>query len=870
MWIFKFSTERNQNGYIMNNKIDLSQPFVGGASAIAIGAAIGTGVVSDKGIDLDKIKNVPDPSEILKSVKSLGLPDIKSLKAPAIPFAGVSFPKFEGLPSLSVPKLPDIGIKLPNVNLPNAPDVKFPEGIKMPDMPSVNVQLPDGMKNLGYAAGGAVGNALESNGIKLPTSPFAKKNPQTVSVGQGPYRVPMPYLDVKIVEAENERRALEAAEKAQAAEREEAVRILNIRREAEAQAMARSTLEREQKEQKLTEGESRIQREADERVKKAEQEAARLRIEVEQTRLAASAKEKAAAEETARLKKEAETAYMKEQAAKKEFTRKLQEAELAKLKEAQDFAAKLADAEQAAARERALEEESIAKQRMVEEAAAQEAAAVAKVRKPSVGATAARKASYSSPSLTTYEGWQERQRTAYQTRMGSVAELKADGGVASSPYSSPSQDNLSTYKKWQQNVAAKKVVSISAEPVKAAYITGAPAPVANQLISGKMKLSEPAIALNGDLGYVISGTSALIGGIAYVYANKKIQDELSERREMQAVPRKTVSAPSTTSATVQPVPPVVPPSSMVQARQEEISSATMAIDAKPNPEVGDESASVTKEVSPPPLPKASYSPLSGPPTSTTSAPTTPDVINNQGSYLESMSRSSDASNMPVKSSFSPFSNPKKTSSNDSLYNPPSTSLAPQTEEIYEEPSAVMGSSASYTLEDGETYGESLSESGDSPKESYSPFGTPKIRSSDSLYAPPVDDTNNGIQTVVNGGSYFDSMPNTNRNGEERLKASYSPFGTPKRTTNDSLYGPPNTPSQTNGDSLYDPPVAQNEDMSTSERPMTEFPEATTSNQDSYLNAMNDSSGSNMKKSYSPFGKKPKAVSDNGLYSPGNF
>jgi hypothetical protein len=52
MWIFKFSTERNQNGYIMNNKIDLSQPFVGGASAIAIGAAIGTGVVSDKGIDL--------------------------------------------------------------------------------------------------------------------------------------------------------------------------------------------------------------------------------------------------------------------------------------------------------------------------------------------------------------------------------------------------------------------------------------------------------------------------------------------------------------------------------------------------------------------------------------------------------------------------------------------------------------------------------------------------------------------------------------------------------------------------------------------------------------------------------------------------
>ena len=813
--------------------------------------------MSDKGIDLDKIKNVPDPSEIMKSAKSLGLPDIKSLKAPVIP----SFPKFEGLPSVSAPKLPEIGIKLPNVNLPNTPDIKFPGGIKMPNMPSVDV--PDGMKNLGDAAGGAVGNALESIGVTLPTSPLATKNPQTASVGQGPYRVPMPYLDDKIVQAENERRALEAAEKAQAAEREEAVRILNIRREAEAQAMAR-----EQSKQKLTQEGSRIQREADERVQRAEQEAARLRAEVEQTRLAASAQKKAAADETARLKKEAETAFMKEQAAKEEFTRKLQEAELAKLEEAQDFAVKLADAEKGAARERALEEESIARQRMAQEAAAQEAAAAAKVRKPSVGANAARKASYSSPSLTTYEAWQDRQRTTYRTRMGSVAEPKADGGVASSPYSSPSQDNLSTYKKWQQNVAAKKVVSMSAEPVKAAYITGAPAPVANQLISGKTTLSEAAIALDGDLGYVIAGTSALIGGFTYSYANQKIQDELSEYREMQAAPRKTVGPSSTTSAAVRPVPPIVPPSSMVQAKQEEISSATMAIDAKPNPEVGDESASVTKEVSPPPPPKASY------PTSTTSAsvtteiataPTTPDVINNQGSYLESMSRSPDAGNMPVKSSFSPFSNPKKTNSNDSLYNPPSTSL-PQTEDIYEEPSTVKGFSASDTLESGESYIESVSESGDSPKESYSPFGTPKIRSNDSLYAPPVD----GTQTAVNGGSYFDSMPNANRNGGEKLKASYSPFGTPQRTTNDSLYGPPDTPPQTNGDSLYDSPVAQNEDMSTSEGPMTELPEATTSNQDSYLNAMNDSSGSDMKKSYSPFGKKPKAVSDNGMYSPGNL
>ena len=92
------------------------QPLVGGASAIAVGAAIGTGVVSDKGIDLDKMKNLPDPTGVLKSVKSFDVPDIKSLKAPAIPSVDISLPKFEGLPSLSAPKVPDFEMKLPNMN----------------------------------------------------------------------------------------------------------------------------------------------------------------------------------------------------------------------------------------------------------------------------------------------------------------------------------------------------------------------------------------------------------------------------------------------------------------------------------------------------------------------------------------------------------------------------------------------------------------------------------------------------------------------------------------------------------------------------------------------------------------------------------
>ena len=873
-----------------------------------------------------------DPSEVMKSVKSLDLPDIKSLKAPVIPSGGISLPKFEGLPSVSVPKfeglpsisapkLPEIGMDLPNINL-QKPDLKLPDGIKMPDVSSVAAAGGDRIKSFGDSAGKAFGNALESNGIELPKYPFAEKEPEITTYGRGPYKVPMPYLDRKIIEAEKERKAQETL----AAEQQEAARIQQIREETEAQLMARQNMEREQALQERTQFEARMKQEADDRVRNAEEEAARLRAEVEQTRLAAIAKEKAAAEETARFAKEAETAFMKEQAAKEEFTRKLQEAELAKLQEAQDFQAKLADAEQAAAKGRVLEEEAIAKQRMVEEAASRQAVASAEVRRASIGAAAARKAAYPSPSLSTYQAWQERQRAAYETQMASVVEVKSDGALIQSP-SSPTGDKLSTYQRWQKNIVAKQIVSASTDPVKAAYITGAPAPVINQVVSGTTQLSEAATALNGDLGYVIAGSVALVAGITYAYENQKIQDELLQIQTMQPFAGKTVAPPPPPSVNVQPIPPVVPPASVVQVKQEVVTSVTMAIDAKKI-----ESTSVTKAVSPPSSPPLASTTSGVEIESVNETPTAPetfDVNMNQRSYLESMSNNSDGVTQ-LKSSYSPFSNVKKAPTNDSLYNPPSIEMpqaeeefqdvftpddsdvldttdgrsylesmstsggstkasyspfsnakkaitndslynapssgVPQVEEEYPEVPVVEDSGVMDTATNGQSYLESMSVSEGSPKASYSPFGTPKIISNDSLYAPPEDGTSDEQQAEVNGGSYFDSLSGLNGDLQSYPKASYSPFGTPKVVTNNSLYGPPDMPIVSEAAEASTPPV--NEDFADTLPPS--FSETTmSSNQGSYLSALNDSSESILKTSYSPFGRKPQAVDDSGFYSPGN-
>ena len=254
------------------------QPLLGGLSAVVVGAAIGTGIISDKGLSFDKVKNINvDPSRVLKSAKSLNLPDIKSLKAPIIP--SVSLPQS----SLFDTKMKDI--KLPDINLPNSPKFSVP-------------QFPDGIKNLGDGVSNAIGNALGNAGLKLPFPSSETK--KITSVGQGPYLVPMPYIDQKIIQAERERNAQLEIEKKTTAEKSVATRMQNIRDEektrknAELDAQTRQILQREDEAQK--------------RAKSAEEEAVRLRDEVEKVRVAALAKEKAAAQETARLKKEAEEA----------------------------------------------------------------------------------------------------------------------------------------------------------------------------------------------------------------------------------------------------------------------------------------------------------------------------------------------------------------------------------------------------------------------------------------------------------------------------------------------------------------------------------------------------------------------------------
>lgn len=321
---------------------------------------------------------------------------------------------------------------------------------------------------------------------------------------------------------------------------------------------------------------------------------------------------------------------------------------------------------------------------------------------------------------------------------------------------------------------------------------------------------------------------------------------------MQPTASKIITPPSTISAPVKPLPPVVPPKPVVEVKQKVTTSVTMAIDAN-----SVESASVTKAVSPPPpisvtpvsvdevakatpitlntpgvsnsqgsylqsisnaldgnaKPKSSYSPFSNikkasandslynaPSTLSVQAndehaePSTfedssaLDTVTSGGSYLESMPGSGGS----LKSSYSPFSNPKQTSTNDSLYNAPSTVL-PQAEEEYEEPLTVEDTIAANTVTSGGSYLDSMSGSGGSLKSSYSPFGTPKIRSNDSLYAPPEAGTDSEEQTGANGSSYFDSLSGANGDGQAALKASYSPFGSPKVVTNDSLYGPPDTP-----------------------------------------------------------------------------
>jgi hypothetical protein len=569
----------------------------------------------------------------------------------------------------------------------------------------------------------------------------------------------------------------------------------------------------------------------------------------------------------------------KEVVAKEEFMRKLRDAELAQLKEAQDFSVKLAEAEKSAANERFLKEDSTEKQRLAEEAASRQAMATAEVRKASIGAKAARKTTYASPSLSTYEAWQEQQRAQYETRMGEAAVgFKRTGGASTLRPASTliaSDDNLSTFQRWQQTVSAQKIASMSSGTVTAASVTGAPAPVVNQLISGTTELSKASTALFGkendisSLYYIAAaGAAVVIGRVGY---------EWQENDEQQSKVEETYSG----TPPIQP--PIQPPRPNVQVDQEYATSATMAIDAQPYLE-GLES--VTEEIQP-----RSYSPfgvgrepsnamgtandaLYAPPsdgsnegaavvmvpTPTASSATT--EVNNGVSYLESMSSSSSVDGL--KASYSPFSSPKNVDS-DPLYNAPASSSSLSVE--YDE-TAKRDESGTQSAQ-GASYLESMSGgSAEGLKVSYSPFSSPKKVGNDSLYDAPAslssslsieyeepvqyDDYIVADTQAVEGGSYLDSM-----SSGEGLKVSYSPFSSPQKVGSDSQYVPPD--SMTSQPMVDDYPPADEYAVS-----------STTVNGGSYLESMSGSNGGRsafVKDSYSPFGNPKVLSTKDSLYGP---
>ena len=566
----------------------------------------------------------------------------------------------------------------------------------------------------------------------------------------------------------------------------------------------------------------------------------------------------------------------KEIVAKEEFMRKLRDAELAQLKEAQDFSVKLAEAEKSAANERFLKEDSTEKQRLAEEAASRQAMATAEVRKASIGAKAARKTTYASPSLSTYEAWQEEQRAQYETRVGEAAVgFRHTGGASTLRPASTmivSDDKLSTFQKWQQTVSAQKIASMSSGTVTAASVTGAPAPVVNQLISGTTELSKASTTLFGkenDIYYIAAASVAMV--IGTVGFNWQENDEQQSKFE------------ETYSGTPPIQPPIQPPRPNVQVDQEYATSATMAIDAQPYLEG---LAFVTNEIQP-----RSYSPfgvgqepstdmgtandaLYAPPSDgsnegafvvmvpTPAASSETTEVNNGVSYLESMSSSSSIDGL--KASYSPFSSPKNVDG-DPLYNAPASSSSLSID--YDE-TARFDESGTQSAQ-GVSYLESMSGgSAEGLKVSYSPFSSPKKVGSDSLYDAPAspssslsieyeepvqyDDYSVADTQAVEGGSYLDSM-----SSGEGLKVSYSPFSSPQKVGSDSLYDPP--------DSITSQPMVDDYP------PIDEYAvSSTTVNGCSYLESMSGSNGgrgASVKDSYSPFGNPKVPSTKDSLYGP---
>eukprot|EP00536_Pseudo-nitzschia_multiseries_P002953 jgi/Psemu1/301690/fgenesh1_kg.42_\ len=197
-----------------------------------------------------------------------------------------------------------------------------------------------------------------------------------------------------------------------------------------------------------------------------------------------------------------------------------------------------------------------------------------------------------------------------------------------------------------------------------------------------------------------------------------------------------------------------------------------------------------------------------------------------------------------------------------------------------------------------------------PKKSYSPFGggKPKSVGNDSLYSPPVNrnpsfedtepemsssDTWSSTSLQEQYSNIADSDPLTS-NVPVPFSKSYSPFGgtKPRAATSDPLYRPPTPPtSSEGGDDYYvqgsEPSIASPDSTSFSAeavpppknfspfggaKPFASYDDSLYS-PPSYDSANTDETSPvpevdtfetpPVKKSYSPFGSKPKAPSDSG-------
>lgn len=244
------------------------------------------------------------------------------------------------------------------------------------------------------------------------------------------------------------------------------------------------------------------------------------------------------------------------------------------------------------------------------------------------------------------------------------------------------------------------------------------------------------------------------------------------------------------------------------------------------------------------------------------------------SYFENISGSSNT----VKKSYSPFGGgkPQAASRSDSLYAPPSSGTTTQSYPV--ESSTPSAGDAPNTA--GGSYLDALGGNAAPLKKSYSPFGAkPKAASSDSLYAPPTHSSSTPKQPVdtssppvaaeaadTANGNYMDALGGS----AAPAKKSFSPFGGAKpqaASGSDSLYAPPtaSAPAQaTSGSPLNGSGGSKKEPFSpfgkhrktAATSPTANAPVAPNS---SYMDVLGGGAdAAQVRKSFSPFGTKPKA------------